>query len=230
MAHGREHFAAAERQAGRSPSYRARLVVLSDRRPPPGAPRTGAESAIEHALREHDGIWLVRHAGGEPGAEERWAVLGGAPGLPRTAQDEWAAYTGANASYAERIIELISPDGAVWINGDRWLLVAPVLRRYGHRGPIGLLLDVPFPSPPRLEALPWYAEVMAALCELDVVGFRAAECAANFEACRVRVGRRRPRIGIFPADLEPDRVAGFLELLCSAARRDPRRGYIGCDS
>jgi hypothetical protein len=220
---------------------RARLAVLSDRKPAPGAPRTGLESAIEQALREQDGVWLVRHAESEPpshsgasgdsgasgAAGGRWSVLDGIPAPPR---DEWAGYVHANASYAERIIELISSDGVVWIHGHRWLLVAAALRGHGHRGPIGLLLDVPFPAHARLEALPWYADVMAALCQLDLIGFRSPECAKNFEACRARAGRRQPRIEIFSDNLEStartapaESVTGFLQLLGSAARRGPPR-------
>lgn len=221
-------------------ALRARLVVLSDRRPAPGAPRTGVESAIELALREHDGIWLVRHAASESGPieagalasgdREPWSVLGVGDAAQRSSTDEWSAYVRANASYAERIIELISPDGTVWINGHRWMLVGSALRGHGHRGPTGLLLDVPFPSHDQLEALPWYADVMSALCQLDLIGFRTPACAENFEACRVRVGRHRPWIGVFPGDsaapTPSEWVASFLQLLGSAARRDPRRGFI----
>lgn len=183
---------------------RAPLVVLSDRRPAPGAARTGVESAIEWALREHDGVWLVRHADGaeDPAGGEgelrggEWSVLEVAPPA-RASLDDWTGYVGANTSYAERIIEQISPGGLVWINGHRWLLVGAALREYGHRGPIGLLLDVPFPAPDQLEALPWWADVMAALCRVDLVGFGAAEHAGNFEACRARAGRPGPRVEVF---------------------------------
>jgi hypothetical protein len=222
--------------------FRSQLVVLSDRRPALGAPRTGLESAIEWALRRHDGVWLVRHSeaqscagGADAGSGERegWSVLDGVPAEPRTWMDDWACYVRANAAYAERIIESVRPDGAVWINGHRWLLVAPALREHGHRGPIGLLFDVPFPAHSRLEVLPWYADLMSALCELDLLGFRARACADNFEACRVRAGQHRPRIEIFPKVVEStDRtdpaewVTSFLQLLGSAARRDPRRWFI----
>jgi trehalose-6-phosphate synthase len=148
--------------------------------------------------------------------------------------DRWAGYVRANAAYAERIIESVSSDGTVWINGHRWLLVASALRGYGHRGPIGLLLDVPFPPRARLEALPWYAEVIAALCQLDLLGFQTQECADNFEACRARVGGNRPWIEVAPScagsarGAEPTEwVASFLQRLTSAARRDVRPALIG---
>ncbi len=207
-------------------SVRAHLVVLSDRRPAPGAPRNGLESAIEQALRERDGVWLVRRAesraepvAGDPG--ERGSVL---DGIAAQSRDDWAGYVRTNASYAERIIEVISPGGAVWIHGHRWLLVASALRGHGHRGPLGLLLDAPFPAPARLEALPWYADVMGALSQLDLIGFQSRECADNFEACRARAGRDRPRIEVYPDGAgSPAWVTSFLALLDAAAHRDSWR-------
>jgi hypothetical protein len=207
-------------------SVRSPLVVLSDRRPARGAPRTGLESAIERALREHDGVWMVRRA--ETGAElgpgdpdDRWSVLDGAR---PPSMDDWAGYVRANASYAERIIEVIDPGGTVWIHGQRWLLVASALRGYGHRGPIGLSLDVLFPPPVRLEPLPWYADVMGALCQLDLLGLRSPQCADHFDACHARAGRIRPRIEVVPdGAASTEWTTSFLALLDTVARRELRR-------
>ncbi len=207
---------------------RSRLVVVSDRRPPAGAPRTEVEAAIEHALREHDGVWLAGHEA--PGSwPERWSVLDGAPA--RSATDAWDGYVRRNASYAERIIEVISAGGTIWINGHRWLLLGAMLRAHGHRGPVGLLLDTPFPPPARLEALPWYGDVMTALCQLDVLGLATRDCADHFEACRA--GRPRPRIEVFadgagpPATAVPaERVASFLPRLFAETRPEPQRGAL----
>lgn len=222
--------------------FRSRLVVLSDQRPAPGAARTGLEAAIEWALREHDGVWLGRHVSAATGASEldagageleRWSVLEGASARPSAETDGWAWYVHANAAYAERIIESVSPDGAVWLNGHRWLLVASALREHGHRGPIGLLFDAPFPSRARLEALPWYADVMRALCQLDLLGFRTQACADRFEACRGHAGQHRPRIGVFPdgpsvvAHADPSEwVTSFLEVLVRAAGRAPQNELL----
>jgi len=147
--------------------------------------------------------------------------------------DGWATLVRANAAYAERIVESVSPDGSVWINGHRWLLVAPALREHGHRGPIGLLFDVPFPSRARLEALPWYDDVMSALCQLDLLGLRTPACIDHFEACRVRAGQRRPWSGVFPDGIArrssaapPEWVASFLQLLGRSARRAPQRELL----
>jgi trehalose 6-phosphate synthase len=221
--------------------FRARLIVLSDRRPAPGVARTELEAAIEAALREHDGVWLGRHAPeAEAGAEadadvdagelEGWSVLDEAAVRPGAAMEGWARYARANTAYAERIVESVSSDGVVWINGSRWLLVAPLLRQLGHRGPIGLVLDVPFPAPVRLEALPWHVDVMAALCQLDLIGLRAPTCAEHFDACRAHTGQRqRPRVEVFPDGIaSPSHaapsgwVARFLQLLTGASRRTPR--------
>jgi hypothetical protein len=216
----------------------ARLVVLSDRRPPPGAQRTGVELTIAQALREHDGLWLAHHVepdswSGEGDAgfhNDDWSVFAVVPAQPRSTSGEWTDYVRRNAAYAEQIIETVSPSGAVWINGHRWLLVATALRRYGHRGPIGLLLDVPFPSHRHLEALPWYAELIPALYQLDLVGFRTLECAGNFEACAVE-SRCRPWLGVFSNGVETTacnnltKATGFLPILLSAAR-ELRKGIL----
>lgn len=207
-------------------SVRSRLVVLSDRRPAPGAPRTGLESAIERALREHDGVWMVRRA--ETGAalgpgdpDERWSVL---DSVSAPSMDDWAGYVRANASYAERIIEVIHPGGTVWVHGQRWLLIASALRGHGHRGPIGLSLDVPFPPPARLETLPWYGDVMGALCQLDLLGLRSPQCADHFDACHARAGRIRPRLEVVSDGVvSTEWVTSFLALLDTVARREARR-------
>jgi hypothetical protein len=188
---------------------RARLVVVSDRRPVPGAFRTEVEAVIEHAVREHDGIWLVAHE--VPGSwPERWSVLDGAPA--RTATYEWDRYVRWNASYAERTVEMISSGGTIWIYGHRWLLVGAALREHGHRGPVGLLLDTAFPPRDRLEALAWHADVMAALCQLDLIGFLTRACADHFEACCA--GRHPPRIDVFSEGAGPaEQIASFLPRL-----------------
>jgi Glycosyltransferase family 20 len=231
-------------------SLRARLIVLSDRRPPSGASRSGLETAIEWAMHEHDGVWLARRpetapkavvdaasgaaSAGAGGLDGAWSVLGGWPAEVRAWRDEWAAYARTNATYAERIIELVSSDGTVWINGHRWLLVASALREYGHRGPIGLLLDVPFPAPRQLDALPWHAEVMAAVDRLDLLGLRSPTCADHFGLCRTRRGRSGPQIEVFPDGLEAAArtdpsgwVTSFLHLLASAAVREPVAAFAG---
>lgn len=228
-------------------SLRAQLIVLSDRRPPPGASRSGLEAAIDWAMHEHDGVWLARRpetapntvVDGESGAgagglEVAWSVFGGAPTEVGAWRDEWAAYARTNTTYAERIIELVSSDGTVWINGHRWLLVAAALREYGHRGPIGLLLDVPFPAPRQLEALPWRAEVMAAIERLDLLGLGSPACADHFELGRTRRTRSGPQIEVFPdgpeaaARTDPSGwVKSFLHLLASAAVRDPVAAIAG---
>jgi Glycosyltransferase family 20 len=226
--------------------FRSPLVVLSDRRPAPGTPRTGLESAIEWAVREHDGLWMVRHgaAGALPEAaeagaraRERWSVLGDGLGdtaaAARSAADGWTGYVRANAAYAERIIESVSAQGMVWLNGHRWLLVPAALREHGHRGPIGLVLDVPFPARARLEALPWSNEVLAALSQLDVIGLRTPACIAHFEASLARTGERRPWLGVVPSGAEPagragppEWVASFLHQLGAAARPAAERAAL----
>lgn len=206
-------------------SIRSRLVVLSDRRPAPGSPRTGLESAIERALREHDGVWMVRRA--ETGSDLGPGDLGERSLLDEVSapsMDDWAGYVRANASYAERIIEVIHPGGKVWVHGHRWLLVASALRGHGHRGPIGLSLDVPFPPPARLEGLPWYGDVMGALGQLDLLGLRSPQCADHFDACHARAGRIRPRIEVVPDGAgSTEWVTSFLALLDTVARRESRR-------
>jgi hypothetical protein len=190
--------------------------VLSARRPAPGHPRTGEESAIEAVLREQDGLWLAPPA--EPASHVDASTL-----------DGWGDYVLANTSFAERILELVSPGGMVWIHGHAWLLAAAALRVHRHRGPIGLLLDAPFPPHDRLGRLPWFGDVMAALGQFDLIGVRSPDCAHNYEVCRLRAGRRRPWLEIVPHDAgaAPRRdplewVTSFLRLLASAARREPR--------
>ena len=212
--------------------FRSPLVVLSDRRPAPGTPRSGLESAIEWAVREHDGLWLVRHgaAGAPPEAaeasaraRERWSVFGDAPGdapvSTRSVADGFTGYVRANAAYAERIIESVRPQGMVWINGHRWLLVPAALREHGHRGPIGLVLDVPVPARAQLEALPWAGEVLAALSQLDMLGLRTPTCVDHLEACFARTGGRRPWLGVVPGGAEPAGRAGPPEWVASFLHR-----------
>ena len=124
-----------------------------------GLVRTGAFFGLLNAAVAAWALWLFR---GE--LRRLWTHVVACAGV--------VAALCAAMAYAERISESVSAQGMVWINGHRWLLVPSALREHGHRGPIGLLLDVPFPTRARLEALPWYGDLMTALCQLDLIGFR----------------------------------------------------------
>ncbi|MEO6775111.1 MAG: trehalose-phosphatase [Kofleriaceae bacterium] len=218
---------------------RARLVVVSNRTPPASTtkhrPVGGLVSALEPALRMHEGIWLgwsgKESAGARPvvidptsrpvlasfdfapGWRDRfyggfcnralWPLFHGFSGKARFSDADWVAYREANAEFARHTFELIAPDGTVWAHDYHLLLLARELRGRGFAGPIGLFLHIPFPQRDLFDTLPWADELVAALCQFDLLGFHTEQWAQNFRECARTARRTLPAIAVIPIGVDP---------------------------
>jgi alpha,alpha-trehalose-phosphate synthase [UDP-forming]/trehalose-phosphatase len=160
-----------------------------------------------------------------------WPLLHSFVGRVRLSEDDWEAYRQANDTFAEAAGRLVGPDATVWIHDYHLFLLGQCMRQRGHRGPIGLFLHVPFPSPDVWFILPWAEELLTALLSLDLVGFHTAQSVANFIQCAaalsptlvgddaVELRGHRTRVRAFPIGILPE---GFQEPASEPAEDEAR--------
>lgn len=145
--------------------------------------------------------------------------------------EDWEAYTGVNARFAERIAEIAPPDAAVWLHDYHLQLVPSLLRAARPDVRIGWFDHIPWPPIELFQRLPWRSEIVEGLLGADLLGFQRDRGARNFviaaerlaEAVEVRPGvlttrdGREVRAGHFPISIDID------ELELAASGRDARR-------
>jgi trehalose 6-phosphate synthase len=176
-----------------------------------------------------------------------WPMLHGFPGRVRYAEDEWAQYVEANATYARLAAELVAPDATIWVHDYHLLLVGAALRQLGYRGAIGLFVHVPFPSREVFETFPWAAELVDGMLAYDLVGFHTARYVENFVAAArqcmqvyakdglVRHARGMTEVAALPIGIDADRfrpdaeVEACAEIAGLRAGLGDRRLLLGVD-
>jgi trehalose 6-phosphate synthase len=138
-----------------------------------------------------------------------WPLLHGFPGRVRYRDQDWRAYAKVNEQFARHALDLVTKDGALWVHDYHLLLVARSVRERRYWGPVGMFLHVPFPGPDVFDTLPWCDELLAAMCEYDLIGFHTEQWAENFRACMRGHERRRgkryrmPELGVLPIGIDP---------------------------
>ncbi len=144
-----------------------------------------------------------------------WPLLHGMTSRTRYLDDEWRAYVTANEAFAEAATRVVSTDTSVWVHDYQLLLAGAMLRKHGHRGPIGFFLHVPFPAVDLFETIPWADRITQDLCAYDLIGFHTARYASNFVAtARELLGAattddtvvfhgHSTRVGVFPIGIAP---------------------------
>src|SRR5512139_2160247 len=98
-----------------------------------------------------------------------WPLLHTFPERARLADQEWACYVRVNDAFAEVATALVGPRTPVWVHDYHFFLLARALRRWRHRGPIGLFLHTPFPDHDVFRILPWAEEIADALLDFDLI-------------------------------------------------------------
>jgi trehalose-6-phosphate synthase len=170
------------------------------------------------------------HAGFCDGA--LWPLVHGFVDRVRYTDEDWLAYVTANEIYARLAVRLTTPTSTIWVHDYPLLLVADACRAYGHRGPIGLFLHVPFPPHAELETLPWARQLIEGMQAFDLIGFQTAQWADNFRSCLEAFGaKRRPQLGVFPVGIDPIAPAPVPdpELAGLSASLGNRRLILGVD-
>ncbi|RLN08571.1 putative alpha,alpha-trehalose-phosphate synthase [Panicum miliaceum] len=101
----------------------------------------------------------------------------------------YRAFIAANRQFADRVIQVISPDaGDLVIVHDYHLWALPTfLRRKCPRAGVGFFLHSPFPSAEIFRSVPVRNELLRGLLNADLVGFHTFDYAHQFVSCCLRL-------------------------------------------
>ncbi|KAJ7551022.1 hypothetical protein O6H91_07G130400 [Diphasiastrum complanatum] len=100
----------------------------------------------------------------------------------------WRAYVSANKIFADKVMEVISPDDDyVWIHDYHLMVLPTFLRRKFCRIRMGFFLHSPFPSSEIYRTLPVREEILRALLNVDLLGFHTFDYARHFLSCCSRM-------------------------------------------
>ncbi|XP_039784132.1 probable alpha,alpha-trehalose-phosphate synthase [UDP-forming] 11 [Panicum virgatum] len=101
----------------------------------------------------------------------------------------YRAFVTANRQFADRVVQVVSPDaGDLVIVHDYHLWALPTfLRRKCPRAGVGFFLHSPFPSAEILHSVPVRDELLGGLLNADLVGFHTLDYARQFVSCCSRL-------------------------------------------
>ncbi|GJN33939.1 hypothetical protein PR202_gb22570 [Eleusine coracana subsp. coracana] len=114
---------------------------------------------------------------------------GGSGDVVRFDAAAYKSFVSANGCFAERVMELLSPDdGDLVIIHDYHLWLLPTfLRRSCPRAGVGFFLHSPFPSADVFRGIPVREDLLRALLNADLLGFHTFDYAGHFLASCSRV-------------------------------------------
>eukprot|EP00252_Welwitschia_mirabilis_P010853 TRINITY_DN24450_c0_g1_i2.p1 TRINITY_DN24450_c0_g1~~TRINITY_DN24450_c0_g1_i2.p1 ORF type:complete len:844 (+),score=141.59 TRINITY_DN24450_c0_g1_i2:520-3051(+) len=96
----------------------------------------------------------------------------------------WQAYVSANKIFADKVMEVISPDDDyVWVHDYHLMVLPTFLRKRFNRVKLGFFLHSPFPSSEIYRTLPVRDEILRALLNSDLIGFHTFDYARHFLTC-----------------------------------------------
>ncbi|KAI3671896.1 hypothetical protein L1987_87093 [Smallanthus sonchifolius] len=96
----------------------------------------------------------------------------------------WQAYVSVNKIFADRIMEVINPEGDfVWIHDYHLMVLPTFLRKRFNRVKLGFFLHSPFPSSEIYKTLPVRDELLRGLLNSDLIGFHTFDYARHFLSC-----------------------------------------------
>ncbi|KAJ8758979.1 hypothetical protein K2173_003217 [Erythroxylum novogranatense] len=100
----------------------------------------------------------------------------------------WQAYVLANKIFADKVMEVISPeDDYVWIHDYHLMVLPTFLRKHYNRVKLGFFLHSPFPSSEIYRTLPVRDEILRGLLNCDLIGFHTFDYARHFLSCCSRM-------------------------------------------
>ncbi|PKA66551.1 Alpha,alpha-trehalose-phosphate synthase [UDP-forming] 6 [Apostasia shenzhenica] len=100
----------------------------------------------------------------------------------------WQAYVSANKVFADKILEVISPDDDfVWVHDYHLMILPTFLRKRFNRVKLGFFLHSPFPSSEIYRTLPVREEILRSLLNSDLIGFHTFDYARHFLSCCSRM-------------------------------------------
>lgn len=96
----------------------------------------------------------------------------------------WQAYVSVNKIFADKVMEVISPDDDfVWVHDYHLMVLPTFLRKRFNRAKLGFFLHSPFPSSEIYRTLPVRDELLRALLNSDLIGFHTFDYARHFLSC-----------------------------------------------
>ncbi|XP_076958935.1 alpha,alpha-trehalose-phosphate synthase [UDP-forming] 5-like [Bidens hawaiensis] len=100
----------------------------------------------------------------------------------------WQAYVSVNKIFADKVMEVISPDeDFVWIHDYHLMVLPTFLRKRFNRVKLGFFLHSPFPSSEIYRTLPVRDDLLRALLNSDLIGFHTFDYARHFLSCCSRM-------------------------------------------
>ncbi|GAB2273125.1 Sesquithujene synthase A [Dionaea muscipula] len=100
----------------------------------------------------------------------------------------WQAYVSVNKIFADKVMEVISPDDDfVWVHDYHLMVLPTFLRKRFNRAKLGFFLHSPFPSSEIYRTLPVRDEILRALLNSDLIGFHTFDYARHFLSCCSRM-------------------------------------------
>ncbi|KAF3786180.1 Alphaalpha-trehalose-phosphate synthase UDP-forming 5 [Nymphaea thermarum] len=100
----------------------------------------------------------------------------------------WQAYVSVNKIFADKVMEVISPDDDfVWVHDYHLMILPTFLRKRFNRVKLGFFLHSPFPSSEIYRTLPVRDEILRALLNSDLIGFHTFDYARHFLSCCSRM-------------------------------------------
>ncbi|XP_062073565.1 alpha,alpha-trehalose-phosphate synthase [UDP-forming] 5 [Humulus lupulus] len=100
----------------------------------------------------------------------------------------WQAYLSVNKIFADKVMEVISPDDDyVWVHDYHLMVLPTFLRKRFNRVKLGFFLHSPFPSSEIYRTLPVREELLRALLNADLIGFHTFDYARHFLSCCSRM-------------------------------------------
>ncbi|XP_023007580.1 alpha,alpha-trehalose-phosphate synthase [UDP-forming] 5-like [Cucurbita maxima] len=100
----------------------------------------------------------------------------------------WQAYLSVNKIFADKVMEVISPDDDfVWVHDYHLMVLPTFLRKRFNRAKLGFFLHSPFPSSEIYRTLPVRDELLRALLNSDLIGFHTFDYARHFLSCCSRM-------------------------------------------
>ena len=90
-------------------------------------------------------------------------------------------YRRVNATFADRLTEILEPDDEIWVQDYHLVPLAAELRARGHQNKIGFFLHIPFPPPDVLVATPEHDWLLRSLFAYDLVGVQTQADLTNIQ-------------------------------------------------
>ncbi len=112
-----------------------------------------------------------------------WPLFHFRLGLIDYLREDYQGYLKTNEDFSTALAPLLEPDDMIWIHDYHLIPLATALRRRKQNQRIGFFLHIPFAPAAIMDALPCAKEIIANLCDYDVVGFQTDADRKNFEDC-----------------------------------------------